>query len=104
MKSGAVMSYDKEKIRTRISNSLEVSGIDPSGLQSDIVFHMTDWLDEMELFQHFCEDPSSFNPEEINNLLITFLTHVPNHLAAASKLFLGIPVTDIFNVGSTSEE
>ena len=32
-----------------------------------------------------------------------FLIHVPNHLAAASKIGLDIPVTDVFGVNSISE-
>ena len=32
-----------------------------------------------------------------------FLIHVPSHVAAASKLVTGIPVTDIFKVGATVE-
>jgi hypothetical protein len=97
------MSYDLEKIRSSILLSLEVSSVHHQELMSEIAFHMTDWLDEMHRYNQFCEDPSAFNQEEINDLLIAFLHHVPNHLAAASKLFLGVPVTDIFDVGSTSE-
>jgi hypothetical protein len=97
------MSYDLKKIRSSILHSLEFSGVGSPELMSDIVFHMTDWLDDMHLYDKFCGDPTSFNPEEIDDLLIRFLTHVPNHLAAASKLFLDVPVTDIFDVGSTSE-
>jgi hypothetical protein len=40
----------------------------------------------------------------VNRLVLGFLAHVPNHLAAASKLLTGIPVTDIFGVGATSED
>ena len=40
---------------------------------------------------------------EVSQLLISFLVHVPNHVAAASKLYTDIPVTDIFGVGATSE-
>lgn len=32
-----------------------------------------------------------------------FLIHVPNHLAAASKLMLDIPVTDVLGVGAVTE-
>ena len=97
------MSYDVEKIRKGIQQSLAESGIAPAELRKDIAFHMTDWLDDLFLFNQFCENPSSFDSEAINHALVIFLTHAPNHLAAASKLFLDIPVTDIFNVGSTSD-
>jgi hypothetical protein len=41
---------------------------------------------------------------EVSELLIGFLVHVPNHVAAASKLYTDVPVTDIFGVGATSED
>jgi len=37
-------------------------------------------------------------------LLAAFLTHTPNHIAAALKLYLQIPVTDVFGVGATAEK
>jgi hypothetical protein len=36
-------------------------------------------------------------------LLIQFLVHAPNHLAAASKMLTDIPVTDVFGVGALEE-
>ena len=41
---------------------------------------------------------------EVGQLLTDFLVHVPNHVAAASKLYTGVPVTDIFHVRATSED
>jgi hypothetical protein len=41
---------------------------------------------------------------EVSEMLMGFLVHVPNHLAAASKLYTGMPVTDIFGVNATSEK
>ena len=40
----------------------------------------------------------------IKSLLMKFLTHVPPHIATASKLVTGLPVADIFKEGATSEE
>jgi hypothetical protein len=69
----------------------------------DVAFHMTDWLDDLAAYQHFCAHPEKSSPSEITNLLMAFLLHVPNHVAAASKLFTGIPLIDIFDVGSTTD-
>jgi hypothetical protein len=41
---------------------------------------------------------------EVDELLRCFLLHVPNHVAAAGKLFTGVPVTDVFGVGAVSED
>lgn len=68
----------------------------------DVAFHMTDWLDDLQRYVKFCEAPESFEPEEIDKLLLAFLAHVPNHLAAAAKLYADQSVTDVFGVGTTS--
>ena len=48
----------------------------------------------------FCADPRSLSRKGTVDLLYSFLIHVPPHLAAASKLLLGDPVTDVFGVGA----
>ena len=70
----------------------------------DIVFHMTDWLDDLDRYHTFCEAPEAPSTAEVEELLKDFLVHVPNHLAAASKLYTGIPVTDMFDVGAARED
>lgn len=63
---------------------------------------MTDWLDDLRRYVSFCEAPENFEPEEIDELLLAFLVHAPNHVAAAAKLYADYPVSDIFGVGATS--
>jgi hypothetical protein len=72
--------------------------------QASAVFHMTDWLEDLAAYYRFCADPNSMSDADLGAFLSQFLVHVPNHLAAASKLYTGVPVTDIFGVGATSEE
>jgi hypothetical protein len=61
---------------------------------------MTDWLVDLERYYDFCVHPEKYDAQEINKLLMDFLIHVPNHVAAASKLLTGIPVSDVFGVGA----
>ena len=96
------MRYDQEKIKEAIGVALKDLDMQPTQI-SDAAFHMTDWLDDLEEWTMFCEKPESLSPEQIQDLLMGFLIHVPNHIAAASKLVTGIPVKDIFNVGATVE-
>jgi hypothetical protein len=76
----------------------------PDSVADDVAFHMTDWLDDLDAFSRFCADPSSLSDAEVSELLTNFLVHVPNHIAAAGKLYTGVPVTDIFQIGATSED
>ena len=76
---------------------MESSSID------DAVFHMTDWLEDLNAWHTFCENPGSLSNDELQNLLMEFLVHVPAHVAAAGKLITGLPVEDVFEVGAVSE-
>ena len=70
----------------------------------DVAFHMTDWLNDLAAYLQLCAEPDKRSDAEVSELLTDFLVHVPNHLAAAGKLYTGIPVTDVFQVGATSED
>jgi hypothetical protein len=89
----------RERIRSVVASEAEL----PEAVANDVAFHMTDWLDDLEAYRSFCAAPHSLSDEALYKLLIQFLVHVPNHVAAASKLFMDIPVTDIFEVGATTE-
>jgi hypothetical protein len=95
---------DPEVIRARIREVARREAELPEAAANDVAFHMTDWLDDLDAYHRFCADPSALSDAEVSRLLIQFLVHVPNHLAAASKLYTGTPVTDVFGVGATSED
>ena len=96
--------FDLQTVRARIAEvarrEMELSDAAADG----VAFHMTDWLDDLDAYSRFCADPSRMSDAEISELLTGFLVHVPNHVAAAGKLYTGVPVTDIFGVSATSEE
>lgn len=95
--------FNEQAIRARIT---EVAHRDmglPDGVAEDVAFHMTDWLDDLEAYARFCADPGSMSDEAVGEMLTGFLVHVPNHLAAAGKLYTGIPVTDVFGVDATGQ-
>ena len=96
------MTYDENKIKEAIGMALKDFDMQPTEI-SDAAFHMTDWLGDLKDWSSFCEKPESLTNEEVQDLLMGFLIHVPNHVAAAGKLITGIPVADIFNVGATVE-
>ena len=94
--------FDPVTIRTQI----ERAALDEMELSREhareVAFHMTDWLDDLRRYVTFCESPESVSPAEVNEMLLAFLIHVPNHVAAAAKLYADMPVSDIFEVGSTA--
>jgi hypothetical protein len=96
------MPLDRLRIRQAIEKAIQRETEFSESVVGDVAFHMTDWLEDLDVYYKFCEDPDNPSSKKIHELLIRFLVHVPNHIAAASKLFLDIPVTDIFGVGATT--
>ncbi len=97
------MPFDYKAVNAAIGRA--ITEADDDGNYSyeqvaDIAFHMTDWLNDLERFAAFCANPSSYSAEEVTEILIAFLYHVPNHIAAAAKQYLDSPVCDIFGVGA----
>jgi hypothetical protein len=94
------MTYEKNKIKESITNAWKDLDMQPEVI-ADAVFHMTDWLSDLKEWHSFCENPESLSVDELQDLLMNFLVHVPAHVAAAGKLVTGLPVEDIFGVGAT---
>ena len=95
---------DASVIRDRIREAILREAELPEQVAEDVAFHMTDWLDDLAHFQKFYSEPDQWQDEQIMKMLIAFLLHVPNHLAAASKLLTEVPVTDVFGVGAVDNE
>ncbi len=91
-----------KQARSIIENALIAEG-HSAEISRNVAFHMTDWQSDFSKLNELLSNPESMSSERVNNLLIDFLIHVPNHVAAASKLLLGIPVSDVFGVGATTE-
>jgi len=94
------MSLDAAKVQEAIRSALEATANGELIKADDIAFHMTDWLDDLDRYYRFCENPGGYRPEEVEGLLMEILVHVPNHVAAAAKLLVDMPVSDVFGVGA----
>ncbi len=94
------MKLDAVRIREAIRLALDATADGEARRSDDIAFHLTDWVDDLERFYRFCENPEAYRPEQVERLLMEILVHFPNHVAAASKLLVDLPVSDVFGVGS----
>jgi hypothetical protein len=92
-----------EKLRDRIAQAF-ASSMDEPGIAREIAFHMTDWDHNVDDLVKLYERPESFSDDEILSIIIQFLAHVPNHVAAAKKLAGMGPIEDIFKVGVLEED
>lgn len=61
----------------------------------EIAFHLTDWSAEAAFLVALHLFPERFTKEEIEEGVLAFLIHAPNHIVAAARLS-GHPVEDIF--------
>jgi hypothetical protein len=92
-----------EKLRDRIAQAFASSMGNPE-VAREIAFHMTDWDHNVDDLVKLYKRPETFSDDEIMNVVVRFLAHVPNHVAAAKKL-VGIgPIEDVFEVGVLSED
>jgi len=97
------MPYEEDKISKSIVSALTDLEMEAEAI-NDTVFHMTDWLNDLKAWHSFCEKPESLSSDELQDLLMSFLVHVPAHVAAAGKIVTGLPVQDVFGVGATSTD
>lgn len=96
------MNYDESKISAAIDDAMRGVGLDAAASR-DVAFHLTDWLADLDRLQRFYADPGHCASDEIADLVLQFLLHAPEHVAAAKKLATGFPVTDVFEVGALDE-
>jgi hypothetical protein len=90
--------FNAAQIRECIIKTAVTEAELPGSVANDVAFHLTDWVQDLERFVSFCQSPDTYQPEQVNDILIAFLVHAPNHIAAAAKLYVDIPVTDVFGV------
>jgi len=91
------------QLRDRITKAFSDSVEEPE-IARDIAFHMTDWDDDLEEIVELYARPEVFSDDEIRKIIIGFLAHVPNHVAAAKKLIGLGPIEDVFQVGVLEED
>ena len=68
--------------------------------REDFVFHMTDWLDDLDRLKAIYEHPEQFDRLEAGREIFGFLIHVIPHLKAAGRLLLD-EISDPFEQAET---
>jgi hypothetical protein len=93
----------REHVRIRIAEALAELELAPEVVE-DIAFHMTDWKEDLAELVSLYDSPGQLSNDQIRHVIIKFLAHVPNHIAAAKKLIGLGPIEDVFNVGVLTED
>lgn len=66
-------------------------GVNPSEYETwklDFVFHLTDWVSDLEELRGLLQTPKSFGVEDASHIITRFLDHAIPHLNAAGRLLL----------------
>ncbi len=85
-------------VRT-LCEAAERNGL-PDETADEFAYHMTDWLDELDGLNRVFADPGSMTDEERDDAVMQFVIHAPAHLAAASRMYMGFPVRDVWEIGA----
>lgn len=93
----------RENVKKRIAAAFSEFELEPQSVE-DIAFHMTDWKKNLEELVRLYEQPEQLTDEQIQHIILVFLAHVPNHVAAAKKLAGLGPIEDVFEVGVLEED
>ena len=92
-----------QKLSARITDAFAASRGSREAAK-DIGFHMTDWDHDVDDLISLYENPDGFTNDQIVEIVLGFLAHVPNHVAAAKKLSGLGPIEDVFDVGVLVED
>jgi hypothetical protein len=93
-----------ELVRKRIAEALSSSLGMEMAEADEVAFHLIDWKRDLDELVKIYEKADELGDEYIQEIVIKFLAHVPNHVAAAKKLVGLGPIEDVFNVGVLKED
>ncbi|HEY6401440.1 MAG TPA: hypothetical protein VI479_08520, partial [Blastocatellia bacterium] len=75
-----------ELVRKRIAEALSSSLGMEMAEADEVAFHLVDWKRDLDELVKIYEKADELGDEHIQEIVIKFLAHVPNHVAAAKKL------------------
>ena len=79
------------KVFDRVREDCLPELVDPSAYNNwrqDFVFHMTDWMQDLERLRKLFNNPEQFGVENASHVIVSCLIHVIPHLNAAGRLLL----------------
>jgi hypothetical protein len=86
-------------LKRKIVKALQHGGYLATEAAEEAAFHLTDWVVELEELIEVFHRPT-WAPSRALDVLMGFVIHAPAHLAAAHRIVMGDPVTDVFEIGA----
>ena len=94
---------ENKKIAKRIEEACIDLGLNKKDAW-DVGFHMTDWIEDQIALAELYRNIETANNDDIQSVLMRYLAHVSEHVAAAKKLIGVGSVVDVFEVGIHDQE
>jgi hypothetical protein len=96
-------SKDLQKLLASVYNRLQRLDDRAANAEArqDFIFHMTDWLYNLDYLTAIYDHPEQWNPNEAGREIAGFLYHVIPHLKAAGRLLLD-KIPDAFEPTQTA--
>lgn len=95
----AATEFDRAKLRRNIGAALSNECRLSEEAANEAAFHLTDWREDLRGLTGLYA-MSEWDAKQASELIVSFLQHVPAHVAAAVFIVTGQPVTDIFELGA----
>lgn len=90
-----------DKVRERqLPSAVDAAQYD--SWKRDFIFHLTDWMPDIERLRGLFQNPEEFNADTASALIVSYLIHVIPHLNAAGRLLLD-EISDPFETKSTKK-
>src|SRR5207244_641563 len=65
-----------------------------NAMKADFIFHMTDWVDDLNRLQKLINNPGDYSQEQAGDIVACFLLHATSHIKAAASLLLDFDPID----------
>lgn len=80
------MEENYKRFRKRIEDAYLAERYFSPEVCRNIAFHMTDWLDDYEELGQVFDASAKLSKKRIQEIIMRFLIHASDHIAAAKKL------------------
>lgn len=89
----------EQQVAERIAEALHRGRFVPKAAAREAAFHFTDWLSDLDDLTELLNS-STWDEASAQKILMAFVSHAPAHMAAAHRIVMGSPVTDVFEIGA----
>lgn len=86
-------------VQARMEKALSHEGFLSKKAAREAAFHLSDWIAELHALVLLIRS-ARWKPDHARDVLLSFTCHAAHHIAAAHRIVMCDPVTDIFEIGA----